>query len=436
MRIDRLELQNFRCFEQFALDFHPTLNVLIGQNGAGKSAVLTALSIGLGYWTNAVGAKSGQKSGLQEQDVRTVGRMLNDDYIFDRQPSAMIRLHQHVMDKSFTISQRRPVTSERTEADYEDSLLYLGRRIQTVIRSATDEGDSTILPVVACYGTNRLWIPANPDSGLRGPMKKEGLSRFVGYDGALGRYRDPNALLRWMERQARIAFQEEKEPLLYRAVCEAMRQMTEGAIDVRYDNRTLEVAIRFTNGDLHTFPQLSDGQRNMLALAGDIAMRMARLNPQLGESVLAQTPGVVLIDELDLHLHPEWQRHVVADLQRTFPKVQFVVTTHSPLILSEVQPECIILLEKEEERLVAQKPDQSYGFDVDSILQFVMHTPSRPQPAQAAIDAADDALEEGQIGHAREQVATLRKLLHGEHAEVARLEASINNLEALVDAVD
>ena len=85
------------------------------------------------------------------------------------------------------------------------------------------------------------------------------------------------------------------------------------------------------------FSKLSDGQRAMLAMVGDIARRAALLNPHLGEKAPAETPGIVMIDEIDLHLHPRWQRQIVDDLKRTFPKMQFIATTHSPFIIQSLE---------------------------------------------------------------------------------------------------
>ena len=157
---------------------------------------------------------------------------------------------------------------------------------------------------------------------------------------------------------------------------------------------------------------------------------MARLNPHLGADALAGTPGIVLIDELDLHLHPRWQRHVVADLRRTFPLVQFVTTTHSPQIISEVQPENLILMRPEG---VAERGRQSYGLDTNWILKHVMGADERPAPAQAKIDQIERAMESQDWQTARVRLNDLREMLHGDDAESTRLEASINTLEILAD---
>jgi predicted ATP-binding protein involved in virulence len=106
------------------------------------------------------------------------------------------------------------------------------------------------------------------------------------------------------------------------------------------------VVIRFANGDQQPFMNLSDGQRSMLALVGDLAQKAATLNPHLGADVLQRTEGVVLIDELDLHLHPTWQRHVIEDLRFTFPKLQFIGTTHSPFLIQSLRSgEELLMLE-------------------------------------------------------------------------------------------
>jgi predicted ATP-binding protein involved in virulence len=181
------------------------------------------------------------------------------------------------------------------------------------------------------------------------------------------------------------------------------------------------------------FSNLSDGLGCMLATVGDIAMKAAMLNPHLGADVLKETPGVALIDELDLHLHPKWQRHVIEDLRRTFPKIQFFATTHSPQIVGETQPESLILLRNERGRIISDKGRQAYGLDSNYVLEFIMDAPSRSIPASEALDSVEEALEDGRLDDARKALDELRSLLHGEAPDVVRLEATINTLEVLAD---
>lgn len=150
--------------------------------------------------------------------------------------------------------------------------------------------------------------------------------------------------------------------------------------------------------------------------------------------LLQQTPGVVLIDELDVHLHPQWQRHVIADLCRTFPNMQFIGTTHAPAIISEVQPDSLLLLRQEGDQTMPERCGQAYGLDANSVLEHIMGTAAGATPATEAITSVEDALETGDLQTARTRLGKLRALLHGDDAVVVGLEVTIHNLEALGDA--
>lgn len=156
----------------------------------------------------------------------------------------------------------------------------------------------------------------------------------------------------------------------------------------------------------------------------------------LQASLMPIGQAIVLIDELDLHMHPRWQRTIVSQLTATFPKCQFIATTHSPQIISEVQPESLVLLRQEADRIVADKCGQAYGLDANYVLEHIMGTGSRSVHATDAIHAVEDAIESGELGIARARLGELRNLLHGDDPVVVGLEATINNLEALGDATD
>ncbi|MEO1075191.1 MAG: AAA family ATPase, partial [Bacteroidota bacterium] len=162
----------------------------------------------------------------------------------------------------------------------------------------------------------------------------------------------------------------------------------------------------FEDGRILPFDLLSDGQRSMLALAGDLAMRMTRLNPSLREDSVQQTPGVVLIDELDLHLHPLWQRQIVGDLRRTFPAVQFIATTHSPFIIQSLQPGELYDLATGERPAAEEYVDQS----IEDIAEDVMHTPL-PQKSRRYLEmmeAAEDYYHQLETGAPREAVSAAK----------------------------
>lgn len=123
---------------------------------------------------------------------------------------------------------------------------------------------------------------------------------------------------------------------------------------------------------------LSDGARSVISMTADIAYRMARLNPDLGENVTLETPGVVLIDEIDMHLHPSWQQTVVNDLHKAFPKVQFIVTTHSPQVLTSVPAEDIRILHWDEDLVEIEEPSFSLGAASSQLLKDIQKVDDRP----------------------------------------------------------
>ncbi|KAF0232369.1 MAG: ATP-binding protein, partial [bacterium] len=181
--------------------------------------------------------------------------------------------------------------------------------------------------------------------------------------------------------------------------------------------------------------QLSDGERGVLALVLDLTRRLAQANPYL-ENPARDGKAIVLIDELDLHLHPKWQRTIVGQLTRAFPNCQFIATTHSPQIISEVQPEGLTFLVREGDQVVVEPATQAYGLDTNWILDHLMGVRSRPKPVKELIDQVEDLLQEGELESARKILEQLRQILHGVDGDVIRLEASVDTLEALRDEVD
>ena len=143
--------------------------------------------------------------------------------------------------------------------------------------------------------------------------------------------------------------------------------------------------------------QLSDGERGLLALVFDLTRRLSLANPKLDDP-LRDGEAVVLIDELDLHLHPRWQRTVIKKLTKTFPNCQFIATTHSPQIIGECDPAGLILLTKENGKVVVtQGGHQGFGLDSSWILEHLMGTAPRNVSVQMRINRVEDAIEEGNL---------------------------------------
>ena len=149
--------------------------------------------------------------------------------------------------------------------------------------------------------------------------------------------------------------------------------------NLEYSSSLKEIVANHPQNGILPISLLSDGIRNMIGLVADIAYRMVRLNPQLGINAVKETPGIVLIDEVDMHLHPEWQQVVIGDLRKAFPKIQFIITTHSPQVLTTVMAESIRKVQWDNNKAIIQLPEFSYGFESNRLLEAIQEVNPRPQ---------------------------------------------------------
>ena len=172
---------------------------------------------------------------------------------------------------------------------------------------------------------------------------------------------------------------------------------------------------------------MSDGYRGTLSLFADIAYRMAMLNPALGDRVL-ETPGVVMIDEIDLHLHPRWQARILEDLVRIFPNVQFIVTTHSPVVVASVPRGNIRVLDGE---AVSVPATETRGRDAGDILNTVLDASSRPEEAVQLFDAFNRAVDEERHADARVELEKLEAFVGADDPDVVAARTTLELEELL-----
>lgn len=430
MRIDHLYVRNFRCFETQEFSFHPTFNVLIGDNATGKTAVLKALRIAAASWF--LGIKDPKTVHIRPDDVRLKGRAFEaGEYDFQEQWPVEV-----------TATGTFAATEERGEEQIQWTRTLKGPRGRTTRKGANRmkaraeeadqrvrDGDTVGLPLVAYYGTSRLYLEPRQTQQRKEASAKRGPSRFVGYQDAIDKRLDTQALTRWMKRQSWMAWQEGETSTLYQVVSHAITQMVEEASAIRYDPNREEVVVTIQDQTL-PFDYLSDGQRTTLTLVGDLAIRAARLNPHLGEAALQNTPGVVLIDELGMHLHPSWQRHIIRDLQRVFPRLQFMTTTHSPQIISEMENGSVLSLERGEGEIKVREVE-SYGLDSNWVLQHIMGVSARPDEIDRRLRDAEKALDQQEYEQARALVKEVRQKALRTSGDVTRLQSKIDTLEML-----
>jgi predicted ATP-binding protein involved in virulence len=173
--------------------------------------------------------------------------------------------------------------------------------------------------------------------------------------------------------------------------------------------------------------QLSDGEKCLLALAGDLARRLAIANPNPDRNPL-QGSGVVLIDEIELHLHPKWQRAIIPNLKKTFPNCQFIITTHSPQVISDLQ--WVHLLRSTPEGIAIERVP-SFGKDSNRILETLMGTPERPQEIKDDLRELFRLIDKGELGKARQLRQDLVDQMGEEDPEFVRADWLIQRKEIL-----
>ncbi|HLA34343.1 MAG TPA: AAA family ATPase, partial [Rhodocyclaceae bacterium] len=225
--------------------------------------------------------------------------------------------------------------------------------------AAVLEQKPRILPIIRYFGAGRLWesvrdtqgnalsrhkgkhpeeLAEDADDLEKALLEQDRLSEpFYGYRMSVDKRCNPDDLIRWMAVERRNELDEEERSPALRLVYQAIESLLPEIESARYSVKLKTIVLNYRNGQRRTFPELSDGYRNVVAIAADLAIKAAMLNPQLAEKALEFTPGIAMIDELDLHLHPKWQRRIVEDLRRTFPKLQFICTTHSPFLIQSLR---------------------------------------------------------------------------------------------------
>lgn len=417
--VKTLTLENFRCFEKAQLGpFDPHFNLLVGTNGVGKSSVLLALA---NLFREVVNSPAGIAMGplIGDLDVRVDHRDIASRLERKATPS------RGEISSSFEWDANSFVYSER----FGDERGNVRPELLKPLREQTSGAPVGLswpnleraYPLIVRFTTNRHFqrrMSVGDDVPEPRPDSRWDAFRDWPNAGA-----SCDALRRWMRSQTLIALQDQvldqnlmldggpdtggrAAPHL-QIVQSAVQRAVEGASSIEYVERRKDIVVTFEGGRTLDFSNLSDGQRALVGMVAEIARRACLLNSSyLGERVMAETPGFVLIDELDLHLHPRWQRRVIRDLKRIFPNIQFFATTHSPQVIGEARPEEIVLLTPTGE---PRRPPQSYGMDSNWVLECVMEAEGRDPTVAKEIAHLYDEIEDGKFDEARTRIAQLRK---------------------------
>ena len=374
MHIRKLDMEHFRGASKCSIELGENLNVFVGVNGAGKSSVLDAVAILLSWLVNRINSP------------RASGRPITEPDIENGEPKASLGISCDSEGATFEWRARKGRRGNGASSD-----LASASKFAEEIRCAIMEGEGRAnVPLFAYYPVNRAVL----DIPLR-IRKRHSFDLLSAYDESLSgganfriffewfREREDieNEALRDAKAQGSLSPKGVSDPQL-EAVRKSLAEFMPGfsAPTVRRDPLRMEVK---KQGKVLTVNQLSDGEKCLMAMVGDLARRLAIANP-LRDNPL-EGEGVVLIDEIDLHLHPKWQRMVVPRLRDVFPRCQFIVSTHSPHVITHVQPEELFLLKMTGNGMEVQRAEESYGKTANRVLEDVMELETtRPK------DVADD----------------------------------------------
>ncbi|PWQ97365.1 AAA family ATPase [Leucothrix arctica] len=365
MKLKRLTLNHFRRFSDFDIEFDPKLTVLIARNGAGKSSILDAVATALGSFLTRLPKVSGINPKDTDFQVLTDGK---------RPPYMRIRCETDTgicWDRTEKRDQSTTTASEIPEAF---GLKALNAYVDEFI-DAHNQSRAYQLPLFIYYGTGRGVFDI--------PQRKGGLGKaFARFDALVGALDSRTNFKNLVEY---FYFLEDKESKLQQAqrsfnvvvpeltaIRNAVTRLMPAFSNPRGIHPAGIVVDWLQDGQLKQLriEQLSDGYRTTLAMVMDIAGRMAEANPHM-EDPLA-TEGVVMIDEVDLHLHPGWQQTILLDLMRTFPNIQFIVSTHSPQVVSSVKPESLRVIDWQDGKPVLLPMHFSEGAESQQVLSDVL----------------------------------------------------------------
>jgi predicted ATP-binding protein involved in virulence len=419
LRLCRLILQNYCAFPKLDLELPDTGPlVLVGANASGKSTILGAIATALSWLIARLRDERGRRKEISDLNIHNA----------DNSASIQVKLGlgEH-LPISWTLAAHRRGVPHKLESN-----LAGLRELSADLQKQLSENPTTSLPILAHYTVRRA-IPGAP---RRVGDNSTVANQLRGYDNAVwsegnNSFRSFFAWFRHhedLENEGRRASPSHRDTALA-AVRRAIASVLGGYQNLRVLRSPQRMLIDKVNADglreeLHV-DQLSDGEQCMLALVGDIAHRLALLNPGLEDPL--RGGGIVLIDEIELHLHPAWQRMILDRLQETFPTIQWIITTHSPQILSHVPTENIRILSTETREF--QIPKGAFGWDSNTILQFLMGVSERPRIYQDHLKAVETLLDEEQLSQAEERLNDLERTLGSYDPEIMRLRAVLNFLK-------
>lgn len=410
MKIIHIEAQNFKTFENLNLNLDGKSAVIFGVNGTGKSTVLSVINYVFRPWVYRLNQAQGISYRSFEEEQVHIGKS-------NLSISTLIEMNGVMFDlnRSYTKSKAgKAATSSNNKKVYDDFVnLFSDQYLEMGIS----------MPIFVNYGTNRsvLEIP------LRIRQKHE-FTQLTALERTIENELDFRTFFEWYRNQEDIENEYIRETgnrgyqdRYLKCVRFAIEKMLGDVSDLKVKRSPLRMTVRKRDIEIRV-DQLSDGEKCTLALFGDLARRIALANPQLSNPLEGE--GIVLIDEIELHMHPSWQRRVLHILKEVFPNIQFIVTTHSPQVLGEVDDSYMIYrLDNQltNEGAVTQVSRMDV-FDSNYILEEFMNTSSCNQDFKTMINQTYEMISNGQFDKAKQMIDQIKNISSENSSNIVKLE--------------
>lgn len=449
MIVKSLTLTNYRGFPKLEIEFGDKITILVGVNGSGKSAVLRALAAVLAHLLPRLTPSKEIPALLSAGDVHkdkpalTISATFQGDELLHH-----VQLTRAVADKTKVkgyaerrdkarFALRGTAKGSKEEKALLEEIRFLGELLeqdkdhpsfQTQKLGAPQRAyPTTSQPIAVLYATSRYLDQMPPRLPASRPFEPANAyqNALVGAEVSLGLF----ATWFWAARSGALGARDAGKHLL-RHLETVINNLLPGFSEPRLKENAPPKFYVKKNGKEFELSQLSDGERGLLALAFDLTRRITIANPDLKDPV-AESQAIVLLDEIELHLHPSWQREVIGRLIKTFKNCQFIATTHSPQVIGEIERKAAFLISPNYPNGY-KKPPVARGADSNWILDHVMEGAASETPSARSLQSdAEDALAEGNLKLARRKLEEFRKLLDGDTGDLVRLESSLHSLESL-----
>lgn len=415
MRLQRLEIENFRGIREMRIDFHPQLNVFIGENGMGKTTILRALGKTIDI------ARLDQVTGNERQNLESWA-IINLHDIPAGVDHARVRLQFSLGDKNIrtTVSsipeemtsdlithfpETRIPLPHRTFSEDRSTITgaYTPNKTLKNILSGLDPIIASIVKDITSYGYPFAWISD------REALENNRLRQFIDSGKKFGQDH----------------FEKDK---ILQTVKKAIADFTgfDGLFDDRERNGfTVRKSLGIEEETL-LFSQLSSGEQHLIAFVLTIAVNLTVNFPEAENPLHGE--AVYMIDAIELHVHPSWQRKIIPKLLALFPNCQFVITTHSPQVIGNVKPESVFILKRHNRDIVYEQPDETYGMSIDRIVELVMNDESRPDTVRNDLDKIFELIERNKIQDAKNLIAILKEDMPTD-PELLRAEMLVRRVE-------